>query len=99
MHRLVLFDIDQTWSASVAATAPQRQALNLAFAQIHGIPNAFDEVTFAGGMDLPLMVEVYRKWGLSTGGVDDLLNLLYLSDFKAAYFDHLTRSWRLGPKG
>ena len=91
MQRLVLFDIDQTLVRIGSGNRPQRQALNLAFAQVHGIPNAFDEVTFAGGMDLPLMVEVYRKWGLSTGGVDDLLNLLYLSDFKAAYFDHLTR--------
>ena len=91
MHRLVLFDIDQTLVSIGGGNRPQRQALNLAFEQTHGIPNAFRDVTFTGGMDLPLLVEVYRKWGLSTGGLEDLLNLPDLSDFKAAYFDHLTR--------
>ena len=85
MQRLVLFDIDQTL---VSTTGGNLQALNIAFEQVHGIPHAFQDVTFGGRMDLPLMVEVYRKWGLIEGGLEDLPDL---SDFKATYFDHLTR--------
>ena len=99
MHRLVLFDIDQTLVSIGGGNRPQRQALNLAFEQTHGIPNAFRDVTFTGGMDLPLLVEVYRKWGLSTGGLEDLLKLPDLSDFKAAYFDHLTRELETWSEG
>ena len=89
MQRLVLFDIDQTLISIGAGNRPQRQALNIAFEQVHGVPQAFDDVAFTGGMDLPLMVEVYRKWGLMTGGLEDLPDL---SDFKAAYFDHFATS-------
>ena len=86
MQRLVLFDIDQTLISLNGGNRPQRQALDVAFEQVHGIPHAFQDVAFTGGMDLPLMVEVYRKWGL----IDDSQDLPDLSDFKAAYFDHLT---------
>lgn len=86
MQRLVLFDIDQTLISLNGGNRPQRQALDVAFEQVHGIPHAFQDVTFTGGMDLPLMVEVYRKWGL----IDDGQDLPDLSDFKAAYFDQLT---------
>ena len=44
--------------------------LNLAFEQVHGVPDAFDHIAFTGGMDLPLMTEVYGKWGLMSGGLD-----------------------------
>ena len=87
MQRLVLFDIDQTLVSIGGGNRPQRHALNIAFEQVHGFPQAFEDVAFTGGMDLPLMVEVYRKWGLMSGGLEDLPDL---SDFKAAYFDHFT---------
>ena len=86
LQRLVLFDIDQTLVSIGGGNRPQRQALDSAFEQVHDIPNAFQEVTFAGGMDLPLMVEVYQKWGLITGGLEDIPDL---ADFKAAYFAQL----------
>ena len=91
MPRLVLFDIDQTLisiGAIGGRNLPQRQALDIAFEQVHGIPNAFQDEAFTGGMDLSLMVEVYRRWGLSTGDPEDFPGL---SDFKAAYFNHLNR--------
>ena len=87
MQRLVLFDIDQTLVSIGDGNRPQRQALNSAFEQVHGFPQAFEDVAFTGGLDLPLMVEVYRKWGLMSGGLGDLPGL---SDFKAAYFDRFT---------
>ena len=96
MQRLVLFDIDQTLVRIGGGNRPQRQALNSAFEQVHGVPRAFEDVAFTGGMDLPLMVEVYRKWGLTSGGLEDLPGL---SDFKVAYFDHFTTdldSWTGG---
>ena len=88
LQRLVLFDIDQTLVSIGGGNRPQRQALDIAFEQVHDIPNAFQEVTFAGGMDLPLMVEVYQKWGLITGGLEDIPDL---ADFKVAYFAQLAR--------
>ena len=88
MQRLILFDVDQTLISITGSNRPQLQALNIAFEQVHGIPHAFQPVSSAGGMDLPLMFEVYEKWGLNTVGSVDLPKL---SDFKAAYFDHLAR--------
>ncbi len=88
MQRLVLFDIDQTLVSIGDGNRPQRQALNIAFEQVHGVPRAFEDVAFTGGMDLPLMVEVYRKWRLMSGVLEALPGL---SDFKAAYFDLLTK--------
>ena len=63
MQRLVLFDIDQTLISLNGGNRPRRQALDLAFEQVHGIPHAFQDVAFTGGMDLPLMVDVYRRHG------------------------------------
>ncbi len=96
MQRLVLFDIDQTLVSIGGANRPQRQALDIAFEQIYGVPNAFQDVAFTGGMDLPLMAEVYQKWGMITGALEDFPDM---SDFKAAYFDHLTgllETWNEG---
>ena len=53
------------------------------------IPDAFEDVPFTGGMDLPLMIEVYRMSCLmpeESGTLPDM------SGFKAAYFDHLARN-------
>ena len=86
MQRLVIFDIDQTLISIGDGNRPQRRALDIAFEQVHGIPNAFEDVAFTGGMDLPLMIEVYRQWGLSTDGPESLPGL---ADFKAVYFHQL----------
>ena len=85
MQRLVLFDVDLTL---ITATGCNLLALNSAFEQVHGIPGAFNDVVFGGGLDLPLMTEMYRKWGLTKGNPDELPDL---SEFKAVYFDHLVR--------
>ena len=89
MPRLVLFDIDNTLISIGSGNLPQRRAMNRAFEEIHGVPDAFEDVAFTGGMDLPLMIEVYRKWGLVPGGLEVLPDM---SAFQAAYFDHLARN-------
>ena len=85
MQRLVLFDVDLTL---IATTGCNLLALNSAFERLHGIPDAFNDVVFGDGLDLPLMTEMYRKWGLTKGNPDELPDL---SEFKAVYFDHLVR--------
>ena len=85
MQRLVLFDVDLTL---IATTEYNLLSLNSAFEQVHGIPDAFNDVVFGGGLDLPLMTEMFRKWGLTKGNPNKLPDL---SEFKAVYFDHLVR--------
>ena len=82
-QRLILFDVDQTL---VSLRGGSAKALNSAFEEVHGIPDAFSGMTFAGGLDLPLMKEMYLKWQLtpvSSGAMPDF------TDFKMAYFRHL----------
>ena len=87
MKRLVLFDIDNTLISINRGNLPQRQALNAAFEQVHGIPDAFAEEAFTGGMDLPMMVEVYRRYGFSAGNSPTPPDM---PAFKEAYFRLLT---------
>ena len=82
-QRLILFDVDQTL---VSLRGGSAEALNSAFEEVHGIPDAFSEMTFAGGLDLPLMKEMYHKWQLTPGCSGAMLDL---TDFKSAYFRHL----------
>ena len=88
-RRLILFDIDNTLISIGSGNLPQWRAMNRAFVEVHGVPDAFDHVPFTGGMDLPLMVEVYRTWGFMPEESGTLPNM---SGFKAAYFDHLVRN-------
>ena len=93
MQRLILFDVDQTL---VSIKGGDVKALNVAFEQVHGITEAFREFTFAGGLDLPLMVEAYRKWGIVADGAGEAPDL---SEFKRAYFEHLSEileTWNEG---
>lgn len=85
MQRLVLFDVDLTL---VTLTGCNLLALNSAFEQLHGIPNAFEDVVFGGGLDLPLLTEIYRKWRITKG---DSLDAPDLSAFKTVYFEHLSK--------
>ena len=62
---------------------PQRRALNTAFEWVHGIADAFEEVAFISGMDLPLMIKVYRRHGFTPPGSDDAPDM---AGFKSAYF-------------
>ena len=85
LQRLILFDVDLTL---ITTTGCKLLSLNSAFEQVHGIPDAFNDVVFGGGLDLPLMTEMYRKWGLTKGELNVSPDL---SEFKAVYFDHLVR--------
>ena len=85
LQRLVLFDVDLTL---IATTEGNLLSLNSAFEQVHGILDAFNPLVFGGGLDLPLMTEMYRKWGLTKGEANEPPDL---SEFKAVYFDHLVR--------
>ena len=85
MQRLVLFDVDLTL---VVLTGCNLLALNSAFEEVHGIPDAFEGVVFGGGLDLPLMTEMYKKWGIRRDGSQAPPDL---SAFKAVYFDHLAK--------
>ena len=93
MQHLILFDVDQTL---VSIRGGDVIALNAAFEQIHGITEAFREFTFAGGLDLPLMIEAYRKWGIMTVADGEIPDL---SEFKSAYFEHLTRTLETWTEG
>ena len=85
MHRLILFDVDLTL---VDTTECNLLAFNSAFEQVHGIPDAFDFTVFDGGLDLPLMTEMYRKWGITQ---PDSMTFPDLSEFTTVYFDHLAK--------
>lgn len=92
-QRLILFDLDQTL---VSLRGGSAKALNGAFEEVHGIPDAFSGMTFAGGLDLPLMKEMYRKWKLMP---NDLEAVPDLTDFKPVYFRHLAellKTWTHG---
>ena len=82
-QRLILFDVDQTL---VSLRGGSAKALNSAFEEVHRIPDAFSGMTFAGGLDLPLMKEMYLKWQLTPGSSGTMPDL---TDFKSAYFRHL----------
>ena len=93
MQRLILFDVDLTL---VVLTGCNLLALNSAFEEVHGIPDAFEGVVFGGGLDLPLMTEMYEKWGINR---DDSHTPPNLSAFKTAYFDHLAKQLEDWTKG
>ena len=93
MQRLILFDVDLTL---VTLTGCNLLALNSAFEQVHGIPDAFEGVVFGGGLDLPLLAEMHRKWGIRSDGSHTPIDL---SDFRTVYFDHLSKGledWKDG---
>lgn len=89
MRRLIIFDIDNTLISIGSGNLTQRRAMNAAFERVHGIPDAFEDFPFTGGMDLPLMMEVYRRWGLMAEESEILPDM---SAFKAAYFEGLARN-------
>ena len=55
---LILFDLDQTL---VSLRGGSAKALNSAFEEVHGIPDAFRGMTFTGGFDLPHVKEMRLK--------------------------------------
>ena len=49
MQRLVLYNIYQTPVSIGEGNRPQQQALDIAFEEVHGVPNAFKEVGVTRG--------------------------------------------------
>ena len=49
MQRLVIFDIDHTLVSIGEGNRPQQQALDIAFEEVYGVPNAFRDVGLTGG--------------------------------------------------
>lgn len=84
-QRLILFDVDQTL---VSLSGSSGQALDSAFEEVHGIPEASAGMIPPGSLDLPLMKEMYVKWKLTPNDPEAVPDL---ADFKPAYFRHLTR--------
>ena len=89
MHRLILFDVDQTL---ISTRGGDRKALNDTFRELHGIDDAFEGISFGGRMDLSIMGQVYLHWGVPEGD-------RCLGDFKARYFELLEqvlKDWEMG---
>ena len=89
MHRLILFDVDQTL---ISTRGGDRKALNDTFQELHGIDDAFEGISFGGRMDLSIMDQVYSHWGVAEGDRS-------LGDFKARYFELLElvlKDWEMG---
>ena len=82
MHRLILFDVDQTL---ISTRGGDRKALNEAtFQELHNIQDAFEGISFGGRMDLSIMDQVYSHWGVAEGD-------RCLGDFKVLYFELLEK--------
>lgn len=81
MAKLLLFDVDQTILSTMGG---DRKALNIAFQERFGIPDGFEAIDFAARMDLVIVGEAFRKWG-----VDGLEEPETMARFKDAYFRHL----------
>ena len=89
MHRLILFDVDQTL---ISTRGGDRKALNEAFQELHNIQDAFEGISFGGRMDLSIMDQVYSHWGVAEGD-------RCLGDFKVLYFELLElilKDWETG---
>ena len=89
MHRLILFDVDQTL---ISTRGGDRKALNSTFQELHGIDDAFEGMSFGGRMDLSIMDQVYSHWGVAEGD-------RRLGDFKVRYFELLElilKDWETG---
>ena len=63
-HQLVLFDIDGT--LVVTGGAGQR-AMNRAFAEVFGIPDAFKHVELAGRTDTSILGDAFERQGMTAG--------------------------------
>ena len=92
-QRLILFDVDQTL---VSLSGSSGRALDSAFQEVHGIPDASAGMIPPGTLDLPLLKEMYREWGLMPQESEEMPDL---SDVKATYFDHLAKVLDSWPSG
>ena len=66
-HQLVLFDIDGT--LVITGGAGQR-AMNRAFADVFGIPDAFKRIELAGRTDTSILGDAFERQGMTVGPSD-----------------------------
>ncbi len=91
MAKLLLFDVDQTILSTRGA---DRRALDMAFEELFGIPDGFADIQFAGRMDLAIVGDALRKWG-----IDHTRGPGTMARFKDAYlerFEAVLGSWTEG---
>lgn len=67
MSRILLFDIDQTL---IHTSGVGREALNDAFLELHGLPDATAEMRFDGRTDRAIMFDVFDRLGVSAESRD-----------------------------
>ena len=87
MAKLLLFDVDQTLLSTEGA---DRKALNEAFEELFGIPDGFVDIQFFGRMDLAIVGDAFRKWGIDHAqdpGTMDRFKEAYLDKFSAVLED------------
>ena len=78
MAKLLLFDVDQT---ILTTKGGDRKALNMAFKELFGIEDGFKGIEFAGRMDLAIVKDALRIWGM-----DHILDPDVMAKFKSVYF-------------
>ncbi|MFQ5874557.1 MAG: HAD family hydrolase, partial [Dehalococcoidia bacterium] len=91
MRKLLLFDVDQT---ILSTRGGDRKALNIAFEELFGIRDGFEEIQFAGRMDLAIVGDAFRMWDVDHAGDPETI-----ARFKDAYFKELEvvlRGWTRG---
>lgn len=74
MYTLLLWDVDGTL---VRGNGAGRRAMNRAFQEVFGIPDAFANVEMAGALDLAFMADVFRRYQVDTGRLEDFLYHYY----------------------
>jgi phosphoglycolate phosphatase len=81
---LFLWDIDMTvlWSGGAGLAA-----MNLAFAELYGIDQAYADIEFSGRTDLSLFREALVRHGLATEAFDGAV-----ARYEAAYVRHLAET-------
>ncbi len=70
MSKLLLFDVDQTL---LSTKGGDRKALDIAFHQLFGISDAFVGISFAGRMDMDILGETFRRWGIDRAEASDTM--------------------------
>lgn len=70
MSKMLLFDVDQTL---LSTKGGDRKALDIAFHQLFGIADAFGDISFAGRMDMDILGEAFRRWGIDRAEASDTM--------------------------
>ncbi|MFQ5933940.1 MAG: HAD family hydrolase [Dehalococcoidia bacterium] len=91
MKKLLLFDVDQT---ILSTGGGDRKALNIAFEEMYGIRDGFQEIEFAGRMDLSIVGDAFRKWGVD--GADDPEAMYRFRDAYVEVLEEVLKEWSKG---